>query len=144
LLIVSRKARTDDQSDRRPRRTVRRLQRHVSAGRHAHAFHEVHRARFPGDAAALREAVREEISARLVSEGDSGNGAPASGSSRRLTPRERGRHAGTGPAVGTRAGGIFVVMRRGAKAPRYVRSTTHDRVRSAQLQLRAPTYATSP
>src|SRR5438876_6572564 len=42
-----REARADRQGHRRPRRAVRRLQRDVPAGWHAHAFHEVHRARVP-------------------------------------------------------------------------------------------------
>ena len=62
LLLVAFEARTHHQGDRRSRRPVRRLQRHVPAGRHAHALHEVHRARFPvDDARGSRGCMRRNI-----------------------------------------------------------------------------------
>ena len=77
-------ARTHDQGDRRPRRALRRLQRHVPAGRHAHALHGVPRARVPVDAAAVREALREEIPAgRAIAKEVQGDGARAAGALRR-------------------------------------------------------------
>ena len=45
--LVAAQDRADDQGDRGPRRPLRRLQRDVPAGRHAHAFHAVSEREFP-------------------------------------------------------------------------------------------------
>ena len=55
------------------------------------ALHELHRARISRDAAALREAVREEISARRLPQGSAGDGARAAGALRPVGRRERTR-----------------------------------------------------
>src|SRR5262249_11185779 len=86
------------------------LQRDASAGRHARPFHALHRARLPGDAAAVREAVREEVRAGWLSEGSAGHGARAAAA---LWPYEaRGRIArtrSTRRSVRARTGWVSVV-----------------------------------
>ncbi len=56
---------------------LRRQQRHVPAGRHTYALHAVHRTRISRVAAALRTAVREEVSAGGIPGGPAGHHASA-------------------------------------------------------------------
>ena len=60
LLLIARQARTHHQGDRRPWRALRGLQRHVPAGRHAHALHGVSRAGISRAAAALRAPLQKK------------------------------------------------------------------------------------
>ena len=49
------------------------------AGRDSHAFHAVSRTRVPGDAAKIRKAIREEVSAGGLPQGGAGHGRRAAG-----------------------------------------------------------------